>query len=148
MAINKAPAKGGPLKVTAKPKVPARGKAASALAKPPAGSAESKRPAAGKAAPAAKAAQTTVTLKQLAEQFSETHTMPKKQAETVLIDVVGLLVTHLKAGDRLRIGGLGILEVKNRPARTGRNPATGATIQIAASKKIAFRPAKELKDAI
>jgi DNA-binding protein HU-beta len=59
-----------------------------------------------------------------------------------------MLVTHLKAGDRLRIGGLGILEVKNRPARTGRNPATGATIQIAASKKIAFRPAKELKDAI
>jgi DNA-binding protein HU-beta len=145
MAINKAPAKGGPLKVTAKPKVPARGKAASALAKPPAGS---KRPAAGKAAPAAKAAQTTVTLKQLAEQFSENHTMPKKQAEAVLVDVVGMLVTHLKAGDRLRIGGLGILEVKNRPARTGRNPATGATIQIAASKKIAFRPAKELKDAI
>ena len=148
MAINKAPAKGGPLKATAKPKVPARGKAASALAKPPAGSAGSKRPAAGKAAPAAKAAQTTVTLKQLAEQFSETHTMPKKQAEAVLVDVVGMLVTHLKAGDRLRIGGLGILEVKNRPARTGRNPATGATIQIAASKKIAFRPAKELKDAI
>ena len=74
--------------------------------------------------------------------------MPKKQAEAVLVDVVGLLVTHLKAGDRRRIGGLGILEVKNRPARTGRNPATGATIQIAASKKIAFRPAKELKDAI
>ncbi|RYF12012.1 MAG: HU family DNA-binding protein [Deltaproteobacteria bacterium] len=40
------------------------------------------------------------------------------------------------------------LEVKDRAARTGRNPATGATIQIAASKKIAFRPAKELKDAI
>ena len=59
-----------------------------------------------------------------------------------------LLVGHLKAGDRLRIGGLGTMEVKNRPARTGRNPSTGATIQIAASKKIAFRPAKELKEAI
>jgi DNA-binding protein HU-beta len=44
--------------------------------------------------------------------------------------------------------GLGILEVKDRPARTGRNPATGASIQIAASKKIAFRPSKELKAAI
>ena len=41
-----------------------------------------------------------------------------------------------------------ILEVKNRPARMGRNPATGASIQIAASKKIAFRPSKELKGSI
>jgi len=62
--------------------------------------------------------------------------------------VVDLLVDRLKAGDKLRLKGLGILEVKDRPARTGRNPATGAPIQIAASKKIAFRPAKELKDAL
>jgi DNA-binding protein HU-beta len=57
------------------------------------------------------------------------------------------VVEHLEAGERVRIGGLGIIEVKNRPARAGRNPATGA-IQIKASKKIAFRAAKELKDAI
>jgi hypothetical protein len=44
--------------------------------------------------------------------------------------------------------GLGILEVKDRPARQGRNPATGETIRIAASKKVAFRVAKELKDAV
>ena len=74
--------------------------------------------------------------------------MPKKQAETVMEDVIGLLVAHLKVGDRLRLGGFGSLEVKDRPARTGRNPATGAAIQIAASRKIAFRPAKELKAAI
>ena len=55
---------------------------------------------------------------------------------------------HLKSGDRLRIGGLGILEVKSRPERNGRNPATGEPITIKASKKIAFRPAKELKAAI
>ncbi len=58
------------------------------------------------------------------------------------------MVIHLKSGERVRIGGLGILEVKNRPARMGRNPATGAAIEIKASKKIAFRAAKELKDAI
>jgi DNA-binding protein HU-beta len=46
-----------------------------------------------------------------------------------------------------RIGGLGTLEVRKREARTGRNPATGDTMQIAASKKVAFRPAKELKEA-
>jgi DNA-binding protein HU-beta len=74
--------------------------------------------------------------------------MPKQQAEAVLVDVVGLLVEHLKAGDRLRLGGLGVIEVKDRPARSGRNPATGEAIQIAASRKVAFRPAKELKDAI
>jgi len=66
----------------------------------------------------------------------------------MLNSVISLLVEHLQAGDKLRLNGLGILEVKDRPARTGRNPATGETVQIAASKKIAFRPAKDLKDAI
>ncbi len=94
------------------------------------------------------AAASNITLKQLAGQLAETHAMPKKQAEKVIDDFIGLLVAHLKAGDRLRLGGFGTLEVKDRPARTGRNPATGVAIQIAASKKIAFRPAKELKAAI
>ena len=44
--------------------------------------------------------------------------------------------------------GLGILQVKKRPARMGRNPATGAQIKIKASKKVAFRAAKELKEAV
>jgi len=91
---------------------------------------------------------TLITTKQLAGELAETHGLPDKQAQAVLDSVVGLLVDHLKAGDKLRLNGLGILEVKDRAARTGRNPATGATIQIAASKKVAFRPAKELKDAI
>ncbi len=64
----------------------------------------------------------------------------------MLNSVISLLVEHLQAGDKLRLNGLGILEVKDRPARTGRNPATGETVQIAASKKIAFRPAKDLKE--
>jgi DNA-binding protein HU-beta len=46
------------------------------------------------------------------------------------------------------MSGLGIIEVKDRPARAGHNPATGASIQSAASKKVAFRPAKEPKEAI
>ncbi|MGI4801701.1 MAG: HU family DNA-binding protein [Janthinobacterium lividum] len=98
--------------------------------------------------PAKPAKSTLITTKQLAGQLAETHDLPAKQAQAVLDGVVGLLVDHLKAGDALRLNGLGVLEVKDRPARTGRNPATGATIQIAAGKKIAFRPAKELKDAI
>ncbi len=49
---------------------------------------------------------------------------------------------------RIRIGGLGILQVRKRPARMGRNPATGEQIKIKASKKVAFRASKELKEAI
>ena len=91
---------------------------------------------------------TVVTLKQLAVQLGESQQVPTKQAQAMLDDIVGIVVDHLKAGGKLRLNGLGILEVKDRPARTGRNPATGEAVQIAASKKVAFRPAKELKDAI
>jgi DNA-binding protein HU-beta len=55
---------------------------------------------------------------------------------------------HLMKGTKIRINGLGIFQVRSRAARMGRNPATGEQIQIKASKKIAFRPAKELKDAV
>ena len=81
------------------------------------------------------------------EQRAEAHALPKKQAHGLLADVVAALTTDLKQGDRIRMSGLGILEVKTRAARMGRNPATGASIQIKASRKVAFRPAKELKEA-
>jgi DNA-binding protein HU-beta len=74
--------------------------------------------------------------------------MPKKQVNAVLDDMIGIVVKHLKKGDRIRIGGLGILQVRKRAARMGRNPATGEAIKIKASKKVAFRAAKELKEAI
>ncbi|MDQ2764747.1 MAG: HU family DNA-binding protein [Pseudomonadota bacterium] len=90
----------------------------------------------------------TITLKHLAASLTDRHDMPTKQATEVVGAMFGMIVEHLKAGDRIRIGGLGIIEVKDRAARMGRNPATGEVIQIKASKKIAFRAAKELKDAI
>ena len=64
----------------------------------------------------------TVTLKHLAAALAETHEMSKKQAEAVLGDFVGNIVKHLKKGERIRIGGLGILQVRKRAARMGRNP--------------------------
>ena len=93
---------------------------------------------------AAKKSAPTVTLKHLAASLAESHEMSKKQTEAVLGDLVGLVTKHLKKGDRIRIGGLGILQVRKRAARMGRNPATGEPIQIKASKKVAFRAAKEL----
>src|SRR6266498_2879232 len=93
-------------------------------------------------------AQATVTLKHLAANLSESHEMSKKQTEAVLGELVDLVTKHLKKGDRIRIGGLGILVVRKRAARMGRNPATGEPIQIKASKKVAFRAAKELKESV
>jgi DNA-binding protein HU-beta len=98
------------------------------------------------AAPA-KAA-TTTTLKQLAAGLAETHDMPKRQAEAILNSLVEAVSDRLKAGEKVRLTGLGILQVRHRAARTGRNPATGEEMQIKASKKIAFSAAKELKEAI
>ena len=77
-------------------------------------------------------AQATVTLRNLAAELAESHEVPKKQAEAILSDMVGL----------------GILQVRHRAARTGRNPATGEAIKIKASKKVAFRAAKDLKEAV
>jgi DNA-binding protein HU-beta len=99
--------------------------------------------ASGKAASSA-----TVTLKQIAAQLAERQDLSKKQTEAILADLVALTARHLKKGARLRLTGLGILQVRHRAARMGRNPATGEAIRIKASKKIAFRPAKELKDSL
>ena len=90
----------------------------------------------------------TVTLRQLAAQLAERHKLTKKQTEEILEGLVGLIRTNLKKGARIRIGGLGILRVRNRAARMGRNPKTGEPIQIKASKKVAFRAAKDLKESI
>jgi DNA-binding protein HU-beta len=91
---------------------------------------------------------TTVTLKHLAASLAEDNELSKKQSEAILAGLVGQIVKHLKKGERIRIGGLGILQVRKRAARMGRNPATGEAIQIKASKKVAFRASKELKEAI
>ena len=89
-----------------------------------------------------------VTLKSVFEQVGATHELSKKQIDGFLTDVVSAMTAHLKDGARIRMTGLGTLEVRQSAARTGRNPATGEPIQIKASKKVAFRPAKELKEAV
>jgi DNA-binding protein HU-beta len=97
---------------------------------------------------AVKAKAPTVTLRNLGADLAEAHSLPKKQANQLLEDLVGMLTKHLKKGDRIRLAGLGILQVRKRAARMGRNPATGEAIKIKASKKVAFRAAKELKQSI
>jgi DNA-binding protein HU-beta len=104
-------------------------------------------------APAAKAAAKTtkadiVTLRHLATEAAEAHGLSQKQANEVLSGVIESMGKHLKSGSKIRIAGLGTLEVRKRAARMGRNPATGEPLQIEASKKVAFRPTKDLSEAI
>ena len=101
-----------------------------------------------KAVPAKAAPQATITLKHIAAELGEGHDLTKKAAEGVLDDFVALITRQLVKGDKIRLSGLGILQVRDRPARTARNPATGESVAVAASRKIAFRPAKELKEAV
>ena len=89
-----------------------------------------------------------VTTKQLAYTLAEQHELTKRQGKEMLDDLVGLITKHLKKGERVKIAGLGILQVRKREARMGRNPATGEAIQIKASKKVAFRATKGLKMAV
>jgi DNA-binding protein HU-beta len=90
----------------------------------------------------------TVTTKHLAHTLAEQHQFTKKQGQEMMEDLIGMITKHLKKGERVKIAGLGILQVRNRAARMGRNPATGEAIQIKASKKVAFRAAKDLKMAV
>src|ERR1700694_832748 len=89
-----------------------------------------------------------ITTKHLAATLAEQHQLTKKQGQQMLEDLVGLITNHLKRGERVKMAGLGILQGRKRAARMGRNPATGETIHIKASKKVAFRATKELKMAI
>ncbi|MDE3115002.1 MAG: HU family DNA-binding protein [Pseudomonadota bacterium] len=105
---------------------------------------------AAKTAPkaAAKAKTETMTTRQLAAQLAEKHELSNKMAVAILDDMTGVITKQLKKGVRVRLNGLGILQVRKRAARMGRNPATGEAIKIKASKKVAFRAAKELKEAV
>ncbi len=142
--LKAAPAKAAPA-MAAVAKAPPK-----APAKPASKASPVKAPARGTKAAAKVVAKPvlTVTTKHMAAALAEKQDMPKKQADALLAEVFGMVVDHLKEGDRVRISGIGIIEVKNRPARMGRNPATGEPIQIKASRKIAFRAAKELKEAV
>jgi DNA-binding protein HU-beta len=99
-------------------------------------------------AAAAKPTAPTITTKHLAYELAEQHQLTKHQGLAMMEDLIGMITTHLKKGERVKLVGLGILQVRNRAARAGRNPKTGEAIQIKASKKVAFRASKELKEAV
>jgi DNA-binding protein HU-beta len=72
----------------------------------------------------------------------------KADAERAVECMIDSVVTSLKKGDEVSIAGLGIFSAKMRPARTGRNPRTGESINVPAMRVPKFRAAKALKDAV
>lgn len=78
----------------------------------------------------------------LAGEHGLTKTDARKFVDTIFAQIAGAAAK----GDEVSLNGFGKFKVKDSPAREGRNPSTGATIQIAASKKLAFTPAKAVKD--
>ncbi|HEY0420949.1 MAG TPA: HU family DNA-binding protein [Acetobacteraceae bacterium] len=122
-------------------KAPAKAGKPTAAAAPPKAAAKGQPPAPPAPPPVA-------TAKTIAAQMAERHGLDKRQSERLVGDIVAVLAEHLIGGSRIRLAGLGVLEIRNRPARMGRNPATGESIQIAASRKVVFRPAKEVKEAV
>lgn len=90
----------------------------------------------------------TVPMSKLVAELAELHDMPKKAVGEIFDNFVDITVKNLKKGNKVRLTGLGILQVRKRAARMGRNPQTGEPIKIKASKKVAFRVAKDLKEAV
>ncbi len=74
--------------------------------------------------------------------------LKKKDSEAAVNAVVAAVTDALKAGDKVQLIGFGTFEVRERAARTGRNPRTGETLNIAASKTVGFSAGKALKDSI
>ena len=89
-----------------------------------------------------------MNVSELAEQIATSHDLDKKQARSLVEGVFKAVVEAAQQGDEVSIPGFGKFKVASREARQGRNPATGETIQIAASKKLNFTPAKQVKDAM
>lgn len=82
----------------------------------------------------------------LADTVATAHGLSKTDARKLVDGVFSAIADAAAKGDEVSLNGFGKFKVKDTPAREGRNPATGATIQIAAAKKLSFTPAKAVKD--
>ncbi|MCE2578362.1 HU family DNA-binding protein [Komagataeibacter sp. FNDCR1] len=84
----------------------------------------------------------------LVDHIATTTDTSKTDTRKVLDALIEAMTAAARAGDEITLPNFGKFKVKEVAAREGRNPATGATIQIAASRKLAFTPAKALKDSL
>ena len=89
-----------------------------------------------------------MTKPELITKIAEKSNLSKKDAAAALDALTSTITDALKAEGKLAIPSLGTFQVKEHAARTGHNPRTGETVEIAAKKVPAFKPAKALKDAV
>lgn len=89
-----------------------------------------------------------ITKTDLANKLAETMKISKKDATQTITTLVNFITEALYEGEQVRISDFGIFEIRERAARTGRNPKTGETIEIPASKAVGFKAAKALKEAV
>ena len=80
--------------------------------------------------------------------IAESTEIDKKDVKAVIDSMTEIITEELKKGEKVQLIGFGTFEAAERGARTGRNPNTGETIQIAASRSPKFKPGKAMKDAI
>lgn len=85
---------------------------------------------------------------ELISAVAEKAGITKKDTEAVISATLDAITEALAQGDKVQLAGFGIFEVKNREARTGRNPRTGETMEIAATKIPSFKAYNGLKDSV
>jgi nucleoid DNA-binding protein len=86
-----------------------------------------------------------MTKPQLIESIATVTGQPQAELEKTVEAMLDGISNAMVAGDRVELRGFGIFEARATKARTGRNPSTGASIEIPANRKASFRPSKELK---
>ena len=89
-----------------------------------------------------------MTKAELIESVASKVDLPRATAERAVNTMFDEMVAALKEGDKVNISGFGTFSVSTRKARTGRNPKTGESIEIAAARAAKFKPGKTLKDEI
>ena len=82
----------------------------------------------------------------LADRVAAENNLSKADARKLVDGLFVAIAEAAAQGEEISLNGFGKFKVKDTPAREGRNPSTGATIQIAAAKKLTFAPAKAVKD--
>ena len=88
------------------------------------------------------------TTNEIVDKIAVEHELTKTQSKAVVEAVFAQIVAAATSGNETSIPGFGKFKVKDTPEREARNPSTGATIKVAAAKKVTFQPAKALKDAL
>jgi DNA-binding protein HU-beta len=85
---------------------------------------------------------------ELVERVAAEHGVSKDHTRKIIDSVLAVITDATNAGEEVNLAGFGRFKVADRAARTGRNPATGETIEIPASRKLSFSPAKAVREAL